>query len=54
VRNADVPGTELAGLSARGAVADAERVLGTVESLERNQRPELAFAALFSDLGTAT
>jgi DNA polymerase III subunit delta' len=54
VRNADVPGTELAGVSARWAVAHAERVLETVESLERNQRPELAFAALFSDLGTAT
>lgn len=53
VRNADVPGTELAGLSARRAVAQAERVLDTVDSLQRNQRPELAFAALFADLGTS-
>jgi DNA polymerase III subunit delta' len=54
VRNADVPGTELAGMSARSAVARAERVLDTIESLERNQRPELAFAALFADLGTSS
>jgi DNA polymerase III subunit delta' len=54
VRNTDVPGTDLASVSARRAVAGAERVLATVESLERNQRPELAFAALFSDLGTAS
>lgn len=54
VRNHDIPGTELAGVSARAAVADAVRVLDTIESLERNQRPELAFAALFADLGTTS
>lgn len=54
VRNVDVPGTDLAGISARRAVADVQRVLGAVEALDRNQRPELAFAALLSDLGTAS
>ena len=32
------------------AVTRAGRVLECIESLEANQRPELAFAALFSDL----
>ena len=51
VRNGDVAGTDLSRVSARDAVAKAERVLRTVVDLEANQRPELAFAALFSELG---
>lgn len=53
VRNRDVPGTELAGVGARDAVARARRVMLTVDSLEVNQRPELAFSALFADLGAS-
>ena len=32
-------------------VAAAARVLDTIDSIHANQRPHLAFAALFSDLG---
>jgi DNA polymerase-3 subunit delta' len=53
VRNRDVSGADLADVSARDAVARARRVLATVESLEANQRPELAFAALMSDLAAS-
>lgn len=51
VRNADVPVTALTGVLPRTAVAHAERVLTTIEALESNQRPTLAFANLFADLG---
>lgn len=54
VRNRDVPGPELAGVGARDAVARARRVMLTADSLEVNQRPELAFSALFADLGAST
>jgi DNA polymerase-3 subunit delta' len=54
VRNRDVSGADLAEVSARGAVTKAHRVLDAVDSLDANQRPELAFGALFADLGTAT
>ncbi|MDX1689568.1 MAG: AAA family ATPase [Acidimicrobiia bacterium] len=50
VRNRDVAGTALADVRPALAVARATRVLDTVDSLEANQRPDLAFAALFSDL----
>lgn len=53
VRNRDVPGTDLAGIGARQAVARARRVLATADSLEVNQRPELAFSALFAELGAS-
>lgn len=52
VRNQDIPGTDLAGMSPRDAVVKARRVLDTIDSLNTNQRPELAFSALFADLGT--
>ncbi|MFH1103845.1 MAG: DNA polymerase III subunit [Actinomycetota bacterium] len=52
VRNRDLPGADLAELSPRDAVAKARRVLDTIDALDLNQRPELAFSALFSDLGT--
>lgn len=53
IRNRDVSGADLADVAARDAVGHARRVLATVESLEANQRPDLAFAALFSDLAPA-
>jgi len=52
VRNRDVPGTALTGITPAAAVAGAERVLATIDALEANQRADLAFAALFADLGT--
>ena len=52
IRNRDVAGADLADVSARDAVQRAHRVLATVDSLEANQRAELAFAALFSELAT--
>jgi hypothetical protein len=51
VLNADIPATSLTTLSAVDAVAAAARVLDTIEALEANQRPMLAFANLFADLG---
>lgn len=53
VRNRDVPPTSLTSLTPAAAVAAARRVLDAVTALEANQRPELAFAALFSDLAAA-
>ena len=50
IRNRDVAGADLADVSARDAVQRARRVLATVDSLEANQRADLAFAALFSEL----
>lgn len=54
VRNRDVSGTDLAGIGARDAVARAQRVMATGDALDANQRPDLAFSALFSDLGTSS
>ena len=51
VRNRDVPAGALTAVVPEAAVTKARRVLDTVESLEANQRPELALAALFADLG---
>jgi len=51
-RNRDVPGAELVAATPAAAVAHAERVLRTIDSLDANQRPELALASLFSDLAT--
>jgi hypothetical protein len=52
VRNRDVPTAALTALTPAAAVAAAGRVLTAIEALAANQRPELAFAALFADLGT--
>jgi DNA polymerase-3 subunit delta' len=54
VRNRDVRGADLAEVATRDAVAMAGRVLDTIDALDANQRPELAFGALFADLGTAS
>lgn len=49
-RNPDIPVTALMHVAPQRAVVNAERVLETVESLQANQRPQLALAALFADL----
>lgn len=54
VRNRDIPAPSLTALTPTAAVAAAGRVLSAVAALEANQRPQLAFAALFADLGTAS
>jgi DNA polymerase-3 subunit delta' len=51
VRNPDIQGTALTRISPSRAVASAVRVLDAIDALRANQRPQLAFAALFSDLG---
>ena len=52
VRNPDIPTHWFTRVLPARAVANAGRILETVEALQANQRPRLAFAALFSDLGT--
>ena len=54
VRNQDLPPAALTVCSPPAAVRRAERVLDTFEVLEANQRPHLAFASLFADLGAET
>lgn len=54
VRNADIPVTDLTKVLPARAIAAARRVLDTIESLQSHQRPQLAFAALFSELGATT
>ncbi len=54
VRNTDIPVTDLTKVLPAKAIAAARRVLDTVESLQSHQRPQLAFAALFSELGAST
>ncbi|HHC09123.1 MAG TPA: AAA family ATPase [Actinobacteria bacterium] len=51
VRNRDVPVGALTVVSPRRAVANAERVFAAIDALEANQRPVLALASLFADLG---
>jgi DNA polymerase-3 subunit delta' len=51
VRNPDIPAPALTRLSPRRAVKNADRILEAIESIEANQRPQLAVAALFSDIG---
>jgi DNA polymerase-3 subunit delta' len=53
VRNRDLPPAVLTTVTPAAAVAKAQRVMATVESLEANQRAELAFAALFADLAVS-
>jgi hypothetical protein len=50
-RNPDLSSAMLTTVAPPQAVANAERVLETIGSLQANQRPHLALAALFSDLG---
>jgi DNA polymerase-3 subunit delta' len=50
VRNSDIPVAALSSVSPRRAVASAELVLDAIDALASNQRPQLAFANLFSQL----
>ncbi len=52
VRNADIPTHWFTHVQPSRAVANIARVLETVDALQANQRPRLAFASLFSELGT--
>ena len=52
VRNQDIPAPALASVLPSVAVQRAARVLDTIDALRANQRPALAFASLFADLGT--
>lgn len=51
VRNPDIPAPALTRLTPRRAVRNAERVMEAIEAIEANQRPQLALAALFADIG---
>lgn len=51
-RNTDLATHHLTLSTPQRAVACAARVLDTIELLDSNQRPRLAFASLFADLGT--
>ncbi|MDJ0497719.1 MAG: AAA family ATPase [Acidimicrobiia bacterium] len=51
VRNPDIPAPALTRVSPRRAVRSADRVLEAIEAIEANQRPQLALAALFVDIG---
>lgn len=53
VRNPDISAGALTKVRPPVAVANMERIMVTVESLQANQRPQLAFSALFADLGVA-
>jgi hypothetical protein len=54
VRNSDVPPKAFTTVLPARAMRNAERVLDTIDALHANQRPQLAFAALFSDLSGDT
>lgn len=49
-RNSDIPVAALSSVSPRRAVASAELVLDAIDALDANQRPQLAFTNLFSQL----
>jgi len=51
VRNPDVPAKAFTAVHPARAVRNASRVLETVDALRANQRPQLALANLFADLG---
>ncbi len=53
MRNPDLPVTELSRVSPTVAVANAERTLDAVVSLQQNQRPELVLADLLARLGVS-
>jgi DNA polymerase-3 subunit delta' len=52
VQNTDVPVASLTRVTTETAVGNASRVLDTIDALHANQRPLLALATLFLDLGT--
>ncbi|MDJ0925278.1 MAG: AAA family ATPase [Acidimicrobiia bacterium] len=51
VRNPDIPTPSLTSVTPRRAVRNADRILEAIEAIEANQRPRLALAALFADIG---
>jgi DNA polymerase-3 subunit delta' len=51
IRNPDIPASALTKVRPAVAAANIERIMTAIESLQANQRPALAFAALFADLG---
>jgi DNA polymerase-3 subunit delta' len=51
VRNADVAAKALTAVHPARAIRNAGRVLDTIDALNANQRPQLALANLFADLG---
>ena len=51
VRNPDIPAPALTRVSPQRALRSADRVLEAIDSIEANQRPQLALAALFVDIG---
>jgi DNA polymerase-3 subunit delta' len=51
IRNPDVSASALAKLTPRRAVRNADRILEAIEAIEANQRPQLALAALFAEIG---
>ena len=51
VRNPDIPTPALTSISPRRAVGNADRVMEAIEAIEANQRPQLALAALFAEIG---
>lgn len=53
VRNPDVPVTALTTVRPGVAIANVDRILDTIDALQSNQRPTLAFANLFADLGVS-
>lgn len=53
IRNPDIPAPALTRLTPRHAVGNADRILEAIEAIEANQRPQLALAALFADIGAS-
>ena len=52
VQNTDIPVASLTRVTTMTAVQNASRVFDTIDALKANQRPNLALASLFLDLGT--
>jgi DNA polymerase-3 subunit delta' len=52
IRNPDIPAATLASMAPARAIANAELALSTIDALRANQRPQLAFAALFASLSS--
>jgi DNA polymerase-3 subunit delta' len=52
VQNTDMPVALLTRMDAKAAVVNADRIFGAIDALHANQRPNLALAALFVDLGS--
>ncbi|MDX2344488.1 MAG: AAA family ATPase [Acidimicrobiia bacterium] len=51
VHNPDIPAPALTRLTPRRAVHNADRILEAIDAIRANQRPQLALASLFSDIG---